>query len=84
MLFGIYLVAGLRARAASRTSEGEERWWSTATSVAVVIVAVHALVLSLYVEPMYTLTVSLIVGLAMAGANKVTGSILPWRTQKTC
>jgi hypothetical protein len=83
MLLAIYAVAGLRSRAASRVKDGDERRWSTFAAVAVVIVAAHAVVLSLYVEPVYTLTVSLIVGLAMAGAADFSGSILPWRTQKT-
>jgi hypothetical protein len=83
MLLGIYAIAGLRTRATSRVKDGDERRWSTFAAVAVVIVAAHAVVLSLYVEPVYTLTVSLIVGLAMAGAADLSGSILPWRTQKT-
>jgi hypothetical protein len=83
MLLGIYTIAGLRTRAASRLKDGDERRWSTFAAVAVVIVAAHAVVLSLYVEPVYTLTASLIVGLAMAGAADLSGSILPWRTQKT-
>ncbi len=84
MLVAIYALAGLRARASSRIKEGDERRWSTFAAFAVAIVGAHAVVLSLYVEPIYSLTVSLIVGLAIAGAANISGSILlPWRTQKT-
>jgi O-antigen ligase len=83
LLVAIYAIAGLSTRAAARLQGGKESYWATFAAVAVVIVAAHALILSLYVEPIYTLTVSLIVGLAMAGAAGTSGSILPWRTQKT-
>jgi hypothetical protein len=83
LLFAIYAVAGLRTRAAARVKQGDDRRWSTFTAMAVVTVAAHAVVLSLYVEPIYTLAVSLIVGLAMAGAADLSGSILPWQTPKS-
>jgi hypothetical protein len=44
-----------------------------------VTVAAHAVILSLYVEPIYTLAISLVLGLAMAGATGLSRSILPWR-----
>jgi hypothetical protein len=48
-------------------------------AMAIVIVASHGVVLSLYVEPVYTLTTSLLLGLALAGARNVRGSLLPWK-----
>ena len=45
----------------------------------VVIFAAHGVVLSLYVEPVYTLTISVLVGLAIAGVMNLEGSLLPWK-----
>jgi len=41
--------------------------------------AAHAAILSLYVEPTYTLTVSLLLALGMAGATELPTSVIPWR-----
>ena len=82
-IMALYVIAGLHARAKARTSEGAERSFSTLAAAAVVIVGAHALILSLYVEPIYTLTVSLIIGIAMAGALNLSTSVWPWRTRAT-
>ncbi|HEX2123950.1 MAG TPA: O-antigen ligase family protein, partial [Thermoanaerobaculia bacterium] len=79
MLVALYLVAALYARRAAREAEGERRTLSQMLAMAVVIVAAHGVVLSLYVEPVYTLTASLLLGLALAGARNVRGSLLPWK-----
>jgi hypothetical protein len=36
-------------------------------------------ILSLFVEPIYTLTISLILGLGVAGATSLPRSLWPWR-----
>ncbi|HEX2056884.1 MAG TPA: O-antigen ligase family protein [Actinomycetota bacterium] len=78
-ILALYVVAGLHARAAARSKEGEERELSTAAAWAVVIAAAHAVILSLYVEPIYTLIVSLVLGTAMAGGTGLPVTVLPFR-----
>lgn len=79
----LYAVAALHARAAGRLVAGSQRLFATMVAAAVVIAAAHGLILSLYVEPVYTLTVSLLLGFAIAGAVGLPGSVLPWRTRST-
>jgi hypothetical protein len=81
LIAAIYVSAGLHARAAARERSGAERTFSTLATMAVVIAGSHAVILSLFVEPIYTLTVSLILGLAMAGASGLDRSVLPWRAK---
>ena len=77
-VFGLFLIVGAyglafyRARRAGRSLRGEHaalqpRWpaWRC------LIAAAHAVILSLYVEPIYTLTVSLLLGLAAGMAEEV-------------
>jgi hypothetical protein len=78
----VYLIAGLHARAAARTRSGSERTFSSLAAAAIVITGAHAVILSLYVEPAYTLVVSLILGLAMTGAASLPTSVWPWRTTR--
>lgn len=80
-IMALYAIAALHARATSRAREGDERILATLFTSAVVMGAAHAVILSLYVEPIYTLTVSLILGLAMAGAVGLPTSVIPWRTR---
>lgn len=75
----LYAAAGLHARAAARSKEGEEAELSTAAAWAVVIAGAHAVILSLYVEPVYTLIVSLLIGLAMAVGTRLPVSVIPFR-----
>lgn len=82
-IIALYVIAGLHARARAGSSEGAERSFSTVATAAVVIVGAHGLILSLYVEPIYTLTVSLLIGIAMAGALNLSTSVWPWRTRAT-
>ena len=79
MLVGLYVLAWLQARRESRREEGERRMLAQMLAMAVVIVASHGVVLSLYVEPVYTLTASLILGLAIVGIANGTASLLPWK-----
>jgi ABC-type multidrug transport system fused ATPase/permease subunit len=79
----IYLIAGLSARSGSKTHAGREQTFATLVTAAVVSALAHGAILSLYVEPTYTLTVSLVLGLAtLAGAETGT-SLLPWRNKRT-
>ena len=48
-------------------------------AVAITIVAAHGIVLSLYVEPVYTLTATILLGLAIAGVTNARGPLVPWR-----
>ena len=79
LIAALYLSAGLHARAAARERSGRERLFSTLATMAVVIAATHAVILSLFVEPVYTLAISLVLGLALAGASQLRNSVLPWR-----
>lgn len=78
-ILALYAAAALHARAAARSREGEERELSTAAAWAVVIAAAHGVILSLYVEPIYTLVVSLLLGAAMAAGMRLPVSVLPFR-----
>lgn len=79
MLLGLYLVAGLHARAAAHERSGEERVFFTAAATSMIIVGAHAVILSLYVEPTYTLSVSIVLGFAASAVSGLSGSALPWR-----
>jgi hypothetical protein len=81
-IVALYLIAGLHARAGARTRTGNERVFSSLVAAAIVIVGAHAVILSLYVEPAYTLVISLVLGLAMTGASSLPTSVLPWRTTR--
>jgi hypothetical protein len=78
-ILALYVGAGLHARAAARSKEDEERELSTAAAWAVVIAAAHGVILSLYVEPIYTLIVSLLLGAAMAAGTRLPVSVVPFR-----
>jgi hypothetical protein len=79
----LYLLAALNARAASRAGpRADERLLGSLTAMAVISFAAQGAILSLFVEPIYTLVVSLVVGLALAWALDLHASILPWRTQR--
>jgi hypothetical protein len=78
-IFALYLIAGLHARAAARSRTGDERVFATSVAAAVVILGAHAVILNLFVEPVYTLGISALVGLAVAGSTGLPRSIIPWR-----
>jgi hypothetical protein len=75
----LYLIAGLHARAAARSKTGNEALFSTLVAAAIVIVGAHAVILNLFVEPIYTLCISMLVGFAVAGAVDLPRSLIPWR-----
>ena len=81
LIAAVYVAAWLHARRAARERSGNERMFSTLAATAIVIVTAHAVILSLFVEPVYTLAVSLVLGLAMAGTTQLDGSVLPWRAR---
>jgi hypothetical protein len=79
LLLALYLIAGMHARVAARDKQGDDRLFFTACATSIVIVGAHAVILSLYVEPTYTLTVSVLLGLATSGVARLGRSVLPWR-----
>jgi O-antigen ligase len=79
MASALYLIAWLHARTAARVRSGKDAVVATLTAAAVVTAAAHAIILSLYVEPAYTLTVTIVLGVALAGSLTLPSSILPWR-----
>ncbi|MDQ3985421.1 MAG: O-antigen ligase family protein [Actinomycetota bacterium] len=80
-ILALYVIATLHARAKSRLEAGNRRvLWSLCTA-SLIIVGVHGLILNLYVEPVYTLTISILVGLAMVGTTTLRTSVIPWRTR---
>lgn len=82
MILALYIGAGLHARASARERTGDDALFSTLITGSVVIVAAHAVILSLYVEPIYTLVISLLLGAALAGAQNLSGSVRPWRSSR--
>jgi O-antigen ligase len=78
----VYLIAALSARAGSRTHRGSEQLFSTMVTAVVVSAMAHGAILSLYVEPTYTLTVSLFLGLATVSSGGPINSFVPWRRKR--
>jgi hypothetical protein len=78
-IIAIFGITWLHARATASSSQGRERLFGSLLTAAVFSVAAHAAILSLYVEPIYTLTVSLLLALAMAGSTELPTSVWPWR-----
>ena len=78
-IVAIYALAILYSRARSKRERDEEGFFRSLVTAAVIIAAAHGVILSLYVEPVYTLTISLLVGIAMAGVESFRGSLLPWK-----
>jgi ABC-type multidrug transport system fused ATPase/permease subunit len=80
-IIALYALALLHARAASRVRQGDERIFASLLTASLVMAAAHAVILNLFTEPIYTLTVSLLLAVAMAGALQLGSSVLPWRTR---
>jgi O-antigen ligase len=78
-ILALYGVSWVNSRAAARFHQGDERLFASMAATGVVIAAAHAVILSLYVEPIYTLTISLLLGLAMAGNLDLPVPVLPRR-----
>jgi hypothetical protein len=80
-ILALYALAALHARAAASRGRDNERLFRVLVTAAVLAAGAHAVILSLFVEPIYTLTISLVLGLAMAGTQDLGTSILPWKTR---
>ncbi|MGH2752515.1 MAG: O-antigen ligase family protein [Actinomycetota bacterium] len=81
LIAAVYLLAAFSARAAARLRTGRERLFATLITASIVAAAAHAVILSLYVEPTYTLTVTLLLGLATVAGSNLDASWLPWRSR---
>jgi hypothetical protein len=81
MILALYAAGGLHARAAALRSRGDERLFRGLVAAALVAAAAHAVILSLYVEPIYTLVISVLIGLGMAGTTELGMSVWPWKTR---
>ena len=79
----VYLIAALSARAGSKAHAGRERSFAAFATAAVVSAMAHGAILSLYVEPTYTLAVSLLLGLATVAGGEPKLSMLPRRRKRT-
>ena len=80
-ILALYGLAFFHSRTAARSFDGPRAILGTLLAAAVLIAATHALILSLYVEPVYSLVISLLIGLGMAH-GKLPRSIIPWRKPK--
>lgn len=79
LIMALYAIAFLHTRARAKEKGPEEpRTFSTLTAAGVVTAAAHGVILSLYVEPIYTLTISLLLGVAAANGTGSTSPLLPW------
>ena len=68
-IVALYAIAWWRARREARSADDDGRVFATLLATAVVAAAAHAVILNLFTEPLYTLTVTLILGLATAGSR---------------
>jgi O-antigen ligase/polysaccharide polymerase Wzy-like membrane protein len=78
-IIAIYALAFFNMRARAKTRPEPERLFATLMAASIVIAAAHAVILSLYVEPIYTLVVTLVLGAATAGIANLGVPLLPWR-----
>ena len=91
LVMALYGIAFLHARARAKQVMGsaigqntkeegpeEARTFSTLAAAGVMIAAAHGVILSLYVEPIYTLTISLLLGVAAASSAGAGMPMLPW------
>jgi O-Antigen ligase len=78
-ILALYALAWLHSRKLARLKDDRERLFGTLAAAAVVIAGAHGVILSLYVEPIYTLTVCIVLGIATAGIAGLGAPLLPWR-----
>lgn len=82
-IIALYALSFLHGRAAAWSRAGDERLLNALLAAAVIATGAHAVILSLYVEPIYTLVISSVIGLAMAGAKGLGTPVLFWRHDST-
>lgn len=82
LILALYAASFLFARSGSRTIEGRERIVALFLAAGVVTAAAHAVILSLYVEPVYMLVISLLLGLAVAGMIDLRAPLIPWKPKR--
>jgi len=80
LILALYAVAILQARAEAHSTAGERSVFASLLTASVLLAAAHAAILSLYVEPIYTMVISVLLGAALAGAPDLKRSLVPWRT----
>lgn len=68
LILALYGAAFLHGRTAAISARGRERLFAVFVTAGVVAAAAHGVILSLYVEPIYILCVSLLLALAVAGS----------------
>jgi hypothetical protein len=78
-IMALYGFAFLYARRAARSRSSDDPVTPTMSAMSIVIAAAHAVILSLYVEPVYTLTISLLLGVAATWAPASISPRLPHR-----
>lgn len=78
-IIALYGISVLHARAAAVTRGGAEAALGAVLAGAVVAAGAHAVILNLYVEPIYTLVISSILGLAMATGMRAGTTVIPLR-----
>jgi hypothetical protein len=81
-IVALYGFAFLYARRAAKSQPSDDPVTPTMSATSVVIAAAHAVILSLYVEPVYTLTISLLLGLAATWAPTSLSLRLPRRQSR--
>ncbi len=77
-IMALYGLAFLHTRAAAH-SRDRDRTWAVLSAASIMIAAAHAVILSLYVEPIYTLTISLLLGVAVANGQNLSVGLLERR-----
>lgn len=77
----LYAIGILHARAAALQARANERLLRSLVTAALVAAAAQGVILSLFVEPIYTLVISILIGLAMAGTTSLTSSVWPWKSR---
>jgi hypothetical protein len=82
-IMALYALGILHARAAAVGVSGRERLFRALITAALVSAAAQGVILSLFVEPIYTLTISILIGLAMAGTTDLGTTIWPWKTRRS-
>lgn len=79
-ILALYGLAILHASAGARC--GPDKVFAALLGMSCVIAAAHGVILSLYVEPVYTLSISVLLGLAVAAGQDLPCGLLPARLRR--